>query len=192
MDWKDVAGIVGKAAPILGTVLGGPAGAAVGGLVAAALGVENTPDAIEKAVATDPEAALKLRALEMDHKAELQKMVLDYSGKLVDAGTTSIQADVDDRKSARDAAVHGDTTRQVFWLSVVIITVAFAAEIVAMFHGVSDNADPLIVGRVLGMLDAACLLVLNFTYGSSSGSKRATELLAKSSPAAEPNVVTGP
>ncbi len=128
----------------------------------------------------------------MDHKAELQKMVLDYSGKLVDAGTASIQADVDDRKSARDAAVHGDTTKHVFYLSVIIIIVVATAEIVAMFHGVSGNADPLIVGRVLGMLDSALLLVLNFIYGSSAGSKRATELLAKSAPAAEPNVVTGP
>ena len=34
MEWKDVAGIVGKAAPLLGTLLGGPAGTAVGGLVA--------------------------------------------------------------------------------------------------------------------------------------------------------------
>ena len=34
MDWKDVAGVVGKAAPILGGILGGPAGAAVGSLVA--------------------------------------------------------------------------------------------------------------------------------------------------------------
>ena len=38
MEWKDVANVVGKAAPILGTLLGGPAGAAVGALVASALG----------------------------------------------------------------------------------------------------------------------------------------------------------
>src|SRR4051812_5140087 len=148
MEWKDIAGIVGKAAPILGTVLGGPAGAAVGGLVAAALGVGNTPDEIQKAIATDPEAALKLATLEMEHKEKLQAMVYEHADKMIEAGTAGILADVDDRKSARDATVSGDTTKHVFWLSVVLITVTLTAEIVAMFHGVSDNADPLIVGRV--------------------------------------------
>lgn len=192
MDWKDIAGLVGKAAPILGTVLGGPAGAAVGGLVAAALGVGNSPDEIQKAIATDPEAALKLATLEIEHKTKLQQMLYEHADKMLEAGTAGIQADVDDRKSAREASVQGDTTKHVFWLSVILIAVTLSAEIVAMFHGVSENADPLIVGRVLGMLDSAALLVLNFTYGSSSGSKRATELLAKSSPAAEPNVVSAP
>jgi hypothetical protein len=192
MDWKDIAGVVGKAAPILGTLLGGPAGAAVGGLVASALGVGSTPDEIQHAIATDPEAALKLATLEIENKIKLQQMVYDHADKLIEAGTLGIQADVDDRKSARTAAVQGDTTKHVFWLSVVLITVTITAEIVAMFHGVSDRADPLIVGRVLGLLDSACLLVLNFNYGSSSGSKRATELLAKSTPAAEPNVATAP
>lgn len=192
MDWKDIAGAVGKAAPILGTVLGGPAGFAIGGLVASALGVGNSPDEIQKAIATDPEAALKLATLEMENKVKLQQMVYDHADKLIEAGTLGIQADVDDRKSARTAAVQGDTTKHVFWLSVVILVVTITGELVAMFHGVSENADPLIVGRVLGLLDAACLLVLNFNYGSTSGSKRATELLAKSTPAAEPNVVTGP
>jgi predicted kinase len=192
MEWKDIAGIVGKAAPILGTVLGGPAGGLVGGMVAAALGTENTPDAVNAAIAADPASALKLAQLESDEKVKLQQMLYDHADKLIEAGNAGILADVDDRKSARQAAVSGDTTKHVFWLSVVLITVTLTAEIVAMFHGVSDNADPLIVGRVLGMLDSAALLVLNFTYGSSSGSKRATELLAKSTPAAEPNVATGP
>lgn len=192
MDWKDLAATVGKAAPILGTLIGGPAGTAIGGLVAAALGTANTPDAINAAIATDPDAALKLASLEMEHKTRLQEMIYAHADKLLEAGNAGIQADVEDRKSARQATVQGDTTRQVFWFSVVIVVVTLTAEIFAMFNGVSHDADPLIVGRVLGMLDSAALLVLNFTYGSSSGSKRATELLAKATPAAEPNASTGP
>lgn len=192
MDWKDIAGVVGKTAPILGGLFGGPAGAALGGVVASVLGVEGTPDAIHKAIATDPEAALKLATLEEEHKVEFQRMAYAHADVLIQAGNAGIAADVDDRKSAREAAVSGDTTRHVFWLSVLILIVTMTGELVAMFHGVSPNADPLIVGRVLGLLDAACLLVLNFTYGSSSGSKRATELLAKSTPAVEPNVTNAP
>ena len=71
MKWSDVAGVVGKAAPLLGTVLGGPAGGAVGGLVAAALGVEQTPEAVQQAAA-DPAAAAKLRELEERHRYDLE------------------------------------------------------------------------------------------------------------------------
>ncbi|MCT4627905.1 hypothetical protein [Halodesulfovibrio sp.] len=38
MDWKDVGSIVAKAAPILGTVLGGPVGAVVNYYLGSSLG----------------------------------------------------------------------------------------------------------------------------------------------------------
>ena len=37
MNWSDIAGTIGKAAPMLGTLVGGPAGAAVGAIAAIAL-----------------------------------------------------------------------------------------------------------------------------------------------------------
>ena len=49
MEWKDLAADVAKAAPILGGLLGGPAGAAVGGLIASALGTSNDPAQISEA-----------------------------------------------------------------------------------------------------------------------------------------------
>ena len=192
VEGKDIAGIVGKVAPILGTLVGGPAGAAIGGLIAATLGTANTPDAITNAIATDPQAALKLASLESDNRMKLQQMLYAHADSLIAAGTASIAADVEDRKSARSAAVQGETSGKLFWLSVILLSITVTAELVAMFHGVSANADPLIVGRVLGLLDAVCLMVLNFNYGSSSGSKRATELLAKSAPVAEPGASTVP
>lgn len=190
MDWKDIGSIVGKAAPILGTLVGGPAGAAIGGLIAAALGTSNTPDAITAAIATDPQAALKLAQFESDNRTKLQEMMFAHSDALIAASTAAVQADVDDRKSARDAAVQGHTSADLFWLSVILIIVTLGAEIFVLFFGAGDKADPLIVGRVLGLLDAALLLVLNFNYGSSAGSKRATELLAQSAPQPAPAAPT--
>ena len=62
--WDRVRGAVGALAPTIGTMLGGPAGTAIGGVVAAALGVQNHPTAIEKALQSDPQAAVKLAELE--------------------------------------------------------------------------------------------------------------------------------
>jgi hypothetical protein len=92
VDWKDIAPILGKAAPILGTLFGGPAGAALGGLVSSVLGTDNTPDAIKTAIATDPQAALKLAQFESDNKVKLQQMLLTHADNEIAAQTAQLQA----------------------------------------------------------------------------------------------------
>jgi hypothetical protein len=72
MNWKGVAGKIGKFAPLLGTVLGGPVGGGVGTLVAAALGVDDSPDAVDAALNADPQAAAKLRELEERNRHDLE------------------------------------------------------------------------------------------------------------------------
>ncbi len=75
MTWKDVGKAIGKAAPLLGSAFG-PLGSAAGAIVSTALGVENEPDAIVKAVSASPEAALRLREIESANRVELEKAVL--------------------------------------------------------------------------------------------------------------------
>lgn len=92
MEWKDVAGSVGKAAPILGTLLGGPAGAVVGGLVASALGVGSTPDEVSQALATNPEAAVKLKQIEADRQVRLQELLVQAASAEITAASAAIQS----------------------------------------------------------------------------------------------------
>lgn len=77
MEWKDLKGIVGKVAPILGSLLGGPAGGAVGALVSSVLGVENDPDEVQKALEADPNLLLKLREAEIEQQTQLKKMLVE-------------------------------------------------------------------------------------------------------------------
>ena len=67
MDWKQVGQSVAAAAPALGLALGGPAGGAIGSLVAAAFGVDSTPESVSKALVTDPDAAVKLQEIQLRH-----------------------------------------------------------------------------------------------------------------------------
>ena len=76
-SWDDIKETVAKAAPLLGGALGGPAGGAVGGLIASALGVEEKPDAIAKALESDPQAIIKLQELQKTHQRELERMHLE-------------------------------------------------------------------------------------------------------------------
>lgn len=67
MNWRDLgnrlASIGLRAA---GGALAGPKGAEVAGRLGEALGVEPTPKAIEAALASDPDAAVKLLQIELD------------------------------------------------------------------------------------------------------------------------------
>lgn len=95
MNWSDVTGFIGKAAPLLGGVLGGPAGATVGSMVASALGVEDSPEAVARAIKSDPDAMLKLKKLESDEAENLRK----YQFNVLDA-------ELKDKQSARQAHKH--------------------------------------------------------------------------------------
>ena len=95
MNWRNVGDTVGKFAPLLGTVLGGPGGAAVGALVASALGVDNNPNSIEEAVKNDPDAAIKLRQIELQHKERLELIAFKV-----------LSVELGDKADAREAHKH--------------------------------------------------------------------------------------
>lgn len=110
MSFKNIASKIAKFAPLLGGVLGGPGGSAIGGLVANALGVDNTESAISKAL-LDPNAAIKLKELELEHKAELKKIHLD---------TTRIE--LADKANAREAHKHSRMPALITMLLTILAT----------------------------------------------------------------------
>ncbi|RMH51338.1 MAG: hypothetical protein D6682_04800 [Zetaproteobacteria bacterium] len=78
MQWSDLKSIIADAAPTLGSLLAGPAGGAVGALIARALGVEPSADKVAEAIHSDPEAAVKLRRLELEQQQRLTEMLLRH------------------------------------------------------------------------------------------------------------------
>jgi len=89
MNWSDIKDTAAKAAPILGTLLGGPAGGSVGSLVASALGVNPDPRAVSEAL-LKPENVTELRKWTMQHKERLERIALD-----------TLRAELKDKASAR-------------------------------------------------------------------------------------------
>jgi hypothetical protein len=77
MRWSDLKSGLARIAPVLGTAVGGPAGAAVGALIAQTLGVEAEPDVVAQAIESNPEAAIKLQQLANEHEREITRMVLE-------------------------------------------------------------------------------------------------------------------
>lgn len=91
-DWKTIQADVAKAAPLLGTLIGGPAGPAIGALISSVLGVPNEPDAVQQALTTNPDAAIKLRQIEADHEARLRELSVTAESNRLTAETAAIQA----------------------------------------------------------------------------------------------------
>tara|TARA_R110000850_G_scaffold205447_1_gene331541 strand:+ start:289 stop:774 length:486 start_codon:yes stop_codon:yes gene_type:complete len=79
MNWSELGKTIAGYAPMLGGVVGGPAGGAIGSVIASAFGVENKPDQLSKAIKNDPEAAIKLRKIELDNKSELESIAMELA-----------------------------------------------------------------------------------------------------------------
>ncbi len=94
MKWSDLGSIVGTAAPLIGSLLGGPAGGAVGGLVASALGAEAKPAAVAEALKADPAALERVRKLELDHQSDLTRMHLEAETARLAEVNKTIRAEI--------------------------------------------------------------------------------------------------
>lgn len=155
MDWKEVGVAVAQSAPALGVALGGPAGGAIGGLIAAAFGTDNSPDSVAQAVANDPEAAVKLRELELHHAEVLAGLAADqYKAALLDT------------QQAR-------TTHQGHWMPAAL-TIALAAMVTGMVGALmlvdTPASNESVIYLISGQLIGAFATAVAYWLGSSRGS----------------------
>lgn len=162
--------------------LGGPLGTMAAQMVGKAIGASSTPaptaDGIAGAIATaltDPTQRAALLQAEQDFQKQMAELGYQNSEDL-----DKIAAD--DRASARSREVQvKDWTPRILAALVVILTAA--GEGWVLTHGYPSSVSGELVGRILGTLDNAAILVLSYYFGSSAGSDRKTEILAQSSPA---------
>lgn len=174
MDWKDIAGTVAKAAPMLGTLLGGPAGGAVGGMIASALGTGSSPDEVARALASDPGAMVRLREIEADKAAKLEELAADQAKHALATAAA-------DRANAREREVKTGDSITPRALAVGIVVGWFAIQ-AFLLQAVIPAEMREIIMRTLGTLDMALGLVLGYYFGSSASSRAKDELLSKRGP----------
>lgn len=166
-SWDSVKKTVAKVAPLLGGTLGGPAGGAVGGLIASALGVDNEPDAIAKALANDPEAAVKLRELEQAHKRDLERMHLEAETSRLSEINKTMRAEA----AANDAFVR--RWRPMFGY-MVALTWAIQSVAIAWAVVASPEQAPNLINAVTALTPmwGIALSILGINISSRSRDKR--------------------
>lgn len=160
--WDSIKNLIGKSAPLVGTLLGGPAGGAVGGLIASAIGTDNDPYAIEAALSSDPNLLLKVKQLEYDYKTELQRMAIEAKNIELKAEAQRL-ADVQDaRAQHKDSKMPATLT---FILS-AMVAVMFGALFLEPPSGEYSQVLIMITGTVMGAFGTT----VAYWVGSSKGS----------------------
>ena len=163
MKWSEIAGTIGKIAPVLGGALLGPAGVTVGNMLSGYLGVENTPDAIQQAM-LDPGKAAEIVKFELEHKTELAQIALEHA-----------RLEIGDIQNAR--AVHKDSIVPAL-LSFILLAICASLLFCIIFVSVPESSEGILIqsfGTFLGFLG----LALNFWYGTTRSSQNKDKLLGK-------------
>ena len=151
------------AAPMLATVVAGPLGGKAVSMIAEKFGVEDTVEAVAKAIAGDPEAVQKLAEIDL----------------------AQFRAEAEDRDSARDrevgmAAAGATPLAQlvvpILALGTVATTFLFIAAL--LFLEIKTEQQQLII-FALGYATAAAQQVLSYYFGSSKSSQDKTAALSK-------------
>ncbi|MBW4522186.1 MAG: hypothetical protein KME16_21215 [Scytolyngbya sp. HA4215-MV1] len=166
--------------PLLASVLGGPPRFAAGaiGLVTRILGLANNSSLkdIAKEIQTNPDAALKLRELEVNYQQYLASVRLQMD-----------QAEYADRASARSREVEitKATGRRDWYVSVlgtsVVLAFAVVLGIMIINPTPKQKRDPYtdsLMNILIGALTAGFSTVLGYYFGSSAGSRNKDDTIA--------------
>jgi len=167
MDWKD---LVKSVAPVLGTALGGPfGGMASKWLAGELLGDENASEgALEQAIsAASPDTFLQLKTMEQSFKVRMKEI-----------GLNEKQLEVDNTKDARK--LFSVDKRPQIVLSAIFIGGYFGL-IYALVSGsvMIPDDQQILVTALIGVLTAGVSNIMQFWFGSSSGSKDKTTAMGQ-------------
>lgn len=194
MNWSDVGRVVGSAAPMVGTLLGGPAGAAVGALVASALNVPNDPESVNAVLAGNPDALVKVQELQINAKVQLQQLAVTAESNRLQAEAAQYSAEASDRDSARKLAATQprDLIRPA--ITIMMILGSFAI-LIAVFGGfaegiMKDATSSMTLGTVIGFWFNELKQTLGFYFGMTKESQTQNAIVTQF--AVEPGTVTKP
>lgn len=163
-------------APTVASALLGPLGGVAVSALGTILGVSEPTQAKIAEVIKDAK-------LTPDQVGQLRELELKYQNDEAERGFRYADLAFKDRDSARKANVEGGVQVHMFWLSVILLCLTLGCEVAVLFYGYPDDKIPeMVVGRILGLMDAVCMLVLSYWFGTTSGSKAKTSLLAASQP----------
>ena len=169
MDWKETVAKMTNAAPMIGGLFGAP-GLAIGGIVkivASALGVAPSEEAIAAEIRSNPDALLKLKELEAAHRVELEKLSIEAERIRL--------ADVQDARKRQTEGEKATGTRDInlyvlAWLLVAVFFLLTGMLLWFSYNGKAMADSTGVLFMLLGALSGSFSGVIQYFFGSSQGS----------------------
>jgi len=155
MNWSELGKTIAGYAPLLGGVVGGPAGAGIGSVIASAFGVEDNPNAVLNAIKKDPQAAIKLKKIELDHKVELEKITLKMA-----------KIEIGDKQNARVNNKHSNMPAVLS----VVLTIFIIGIVSALFYTEPPEGAREVLFMLLGVVIKEWSNSLHYWYGTTRSS----------------------
>lgn len=167
-DWKS---LVKNIAPTLGTALAGPAGGMAVKFLAQKFldNPEATEAELARAIETaSPEQMIALKKLDQDFLVQMKELDIDV-----------YRLEVGDRQNAREL-FKVNIWPQVILSTVFVIGYFGILALLIAFREVEFNDRVFgILNTILGVLTAAIPMILQFWFGSSTGSKEKDQIKAQ-------------
>ncbi|MCH2085906.1 MAG: hypothetical protein MK175_01875 [Pseudoalteromonas sp.] len=172
MEWQKIANTVGGIAGAVAPLLSGPVGLAVsiGSQIAGALGTDNTPEAVEKELKNNPDAALKLQEWAHAEREQIRQANIE----LQKIALEEYRAELQDRQNAR-------TEHKDHWMPATLTLLLFAlfsAVLAALFFGPDIEKNRDLIVYLVGNLFALVASGTAFWLSSTKGSKDKDKLMA--------------
>jgi len=150
---NDLISMVSKFAPAIGTALGGPLGGLAVSAIAERLGVSDEVEAVTKAIKADPEAAMKLKQLEIE---KFKAVLADKDSARNREATIA---------TSEKAPLHNKLISPA--LALIVVTAWVGIQFTLINSTVPQEMREL-VARVLGTLDGALMVILSYYFGAST------------------------
>ncbi len=177
MNWNDIKPWIAKAAPLIGTALGGPFGTMAGALVAQALGTKDaSPESIKGAIQAGNltgEQIIALKLAEESFSLEMAKLDIKTKEDLMEWEFKNMD-------SARNREIQvRDWTPRILAYGV---TIGFFGLLYYLTRYVVPLESKDILNVMLGSLGTAWISIISYYFGSSAGSASKDVLLHQSVP----------
>ncbi len=178
MTWRELGNdLIGKGLPILGNVLLPGIGGTAGAMLAKALGVDATPDAVGAAVAKlDPAEFAKLQEMEEQYKESLLQLGFENDKLYFQDVESARQRETDIVKAT------GKKDVNLYVLAWSIVMSFFALCGMLMFVSIPAGQNSVVM-MLFGGLGAGFTSIIGYFFGSSKGSSEKNQLLHDSVPA---------
>jgi hypothetical protein len=175
MNWSDVGKSIAKMAPLLGTALAGPGGAAIGSIVAATFGGDkDNPEDIYNKIVADPDASVKLAEIQTNCRVELQRMAVQAAAAKQLHEQTLYKTEVEDRQSAREYDKELARIGKTNFIPAFIVVVLYLGMFVFIYMLFTSDIDADVktsIDMITGALIAELIRINSFHFGSTSSSR---------------------